>query len=101
MSETSGGVPGDRLMTTKAQHSHLSRVASLPCSLCGEGPVEVHHILEGRIKGRRSSHFTTIPLCPDCHRGSRNGIHGQQNMLKVMKTTELELLAETLEKIYG
>jgi hypothetical protein len=30
-----------------------------------------------------------------------NGIHGQRNMLKVRKTTELELLGETLERIYG
>ena len=88
-------------MTTKAQSAHLGRVASLPCCLCGVGPVEVHHLLEGRIKGRKSAHFTTIPLCPDCHRGSHNGIHGRQAMLKVMKTTELELLAVTLEKLYG
>jgi len=88
-------------MTTKAQAKHLSRLASLPCSLCGTSPTEIHHILEGRIKGRKSGHWTAIPLCPDCHRGSHNGIHGQQAMLKVMKTTELELLAQTLEALYG
>lgn len=88
-------------MTTKAQAQHLTRLASLPCCLCGTQPVEVHHILEGRVKGRKSGHWTAIPLCPDCHRGSHNGIHGQQAMLKVMKTTELELLAETLETLYG
>lgn len=85
----------------QAEAKHLSRIAALPCCLCGAKPVEVHHILEGRIKGRRSAHYTAIPLCPDCHRGSKNGIHGRQDMLRIKKTTELELLAETLERIYG
>lgn len=89
-------------MTTKAEKGHLSRVSAQPCALCGvEGRSEVHHILEGRIKGRKSGHWTAIPLCADCHRGSHNGVHGRQSMLKVMKTTELELLAQTLERIYG
>lgn len=86
---------------TDAERAHLSRIHELPCCLCGAMPVEAHHILEGRIKGRRSAHFCTIPLCPDCHRGSRNGIHGQQNMLRVFKVTELELLAITIELLYG
>ncbi len=88
-------------MTTKSEAQHLSRLASLPCALCGTQPVEIHHLLEGRIKGRKSGHWTAIPLCPECHRGSNDGIHGRQAMLKVMKKTELELLAETLEVIYG
>ena len=88
-------------MTTKAEKAHLSRIAAQPCALCGAQPVEVHHILEGRIKGRKSGHWTAIPLCVDCHRHSLRGIHGRKDMLKVMKTTELELLAQTLERIYG
>ncbi len=87
--------------SASAGSKHMGRVAELPCCLCGTSPVEVHHILEGRIKGRRSASFTTIPLCYDCHRGDKNGIHGQQAMLKIMKTTELELLAITLERLYG
>lgn len=85
----------------QAEAKHLNWIAALPCCLCGAKPVEVHHILEGRIKGRKSAHYTAIPLCPDCHRGSKNGIHGRQDMLRIKKTTELELLAETLERIYG
>ncbi len=87
-------------MTTAAEKKHLERVASLSCCLCGARPVEVHHILEGRIKGRRCGHFTTIPLCPECHRG-RCGVHGEKTMLKVMKITELELLGKTIEVLYG
>ena len=78
---------------------HLSRLSSMPCALCGTvGQTEVHHILEGRVKGRKSGHYTAIPLCVSCHRGSM-GIHGNQAMLKIHKTTELELLCETIEKL--
>ena len=88
-------------MTTASAKKHMDKVAQLECCLCGSNPVELHHILEGRIPGRRSPDWLVIPLCPDCHRGSHNGIHGQRAMLKVMKTNELELLAGTLEAIYG
>lgn len=88
-------------MATKAEKLHLSRVAALPCCLCGSQPVEVHHILEGRIKGRKCGHMTTIPLCQDCHRG-RSGIHGDKAMLKIMRKTELDLLGETIQQLmYG
>ena len=85
---------------TKSEARHLDKVANLACCLCGIKPVELHHILEGRIPGRRSSHWTTIPLCVSCHRGPK-GIHGDKAMLKIMKTTEIELLAKVLEAVYG
>lgn len=85
-----------------AAKRHVGRVKMLPCALCGAGaPSDAHHLLEGRIQGRRSSDFCTIPLCKDCHQGERNGVHGQQMMLKIMKKTELQLLAETIETLYG
>ena len=87
---------------TAAAERHIGRVKSLPCSLCGKAaPSDAHHILEGRIQGRRSDDFCTIPLCKDCHQGERNGVHGQQIMLKIMKETELSLLAQTIETLYG
>jgi hypothetical protein len=87
---------------SKAERAHIERVKSLPCSLCGKSaPSDAHHLLEGRIQGRRCADWCTIPLCKDCHQGERNGIHGQQIMLKVMKETELSLLAQTIENLYG
>ena len=86
---------------TRAEKAHMAKVARLSCALCDAKPVELHHILEGRTPGRRSPNWLVIPLCSDCHRGDHNGIHGRQAMLKVMKTTELELLAQTLEQVYG
>lgn len=87
-------------MSTAAQR-HMARVAHLPCSVCGECPVEVHHILAGRTPGRRSPDWLTIPLCPSCHRDGHNGIHGMQAMWKVMHMTEHDALAKTLETLYG
>lgn len=84
----------------KAQSRHLDRVRELPCALCSQMPVEAHHI-EGRVFGKRDSlHFAVIPLCASCHRGSK-GVHGDKSMLRIGKRSELELLSETLEKIYG
>lgn len=72
-------------------------IKEMACGVCGEsGPCDAHHIIEG---GRRVSHYATIPLCKSCHQDARNGIHGQGFMWKVMKKTELLVLAETIEKL--
>ena len=80
-------------VATAKEKRHMARVAALPCCLCGTIGVQVHHITEN---GRRISHFITIGLCVDCHEGAL-GVHGDKTMLKVMKTTELKLLADTIE----
>lgn len=91
---------GGRIVSA-ASKRHMGRVAGLPCCVCGTMPVEVHHILEGRTPGRKSPDWLAIPVCPDCHRGSENGIHGRRAMWRVMRKTELQCLADTLEAIYG
>jgi len=89
------------MKATKAEKAHMGRVAQLPCCLCGVHGVEVHHLREGQGMSQRADNFLTIPLCPSCHRDNMLGIHGQKRMLTIMKTTELQLLADTLEKIFG
>ena len=85
-----------------ASRRHIGRVKELPCSVCGEsGPSDAHHILEGRTPNRKSPDWLVIPLCKDCHQGAFNGIHGQRRMWEVMKATELDCLASTLERLYG
>lgn len=79
---------------------HVEFVHDLPCGLCGAMPVEAHHILDGRIPGRKSPDALVIPLCADCHRGDANGIHGRRVLWNVYRKTELDVLAETLEKLY-
>ena len=85
-------------MKTAAKR-YLEKVASIPCACCGAHGVQVHHIREGQGMSQRASDFLTIPLCPDCHQGSENGIHGKKRMMKVMKLTELDMLASTIERL--
>lgn len=49
---------------------------------------------------QRASDFLTVPLCPSCHTGPL-GIHGDKTMLRIHKKDELDLLAETIERLYG
>jgi len=77
-----------------AESAHMGRVKESGCAVCGAGGiVEAHHIKQG-------AHFTTIGLCPDCHRGP-HGIHGDKTMWRIFKMDEIEALNETLRRIYG
>lgn len=81
---------------------HIRRVKELSCCVCGQsGPSDAHHILEGRTPGRKSPDWLVVPLCKDCHQGSRNGIHGMRIMWNLMKKTELACLSDTLQALYG
>lgn len=76
-----------------AESEHMAWVKSQPCAVCGkDAPNEAHHIEQGQ-------HYTTIPLCEDCHRGSHNGIHGRRSMWNVMKKTELSCLNDTIARL--
>lgn len=85
-------------MTTIAEKRHMGRVAQLSCGLCGAHGVEVHHIRTGLGMAQRASHYLTVPVCPDCHRGPQ-GIHGDKTMLRIRKWTEMDLLADTLARL--
>jgi hypothetical protein len=82
---------------TKAENAHLDRVASLGCLICQQ-PAEVHHIREGQGISQRASHFLTVPLCPDHHRGSLS-IHASKRQFEALYGSELDLLAQTIEKL--
>ena len=78
---------------TKAEREHIERVKELDCSVCdGRSPSECHEIKQGQW-------FTSCALCPDCHRGSVNGLHGQRRMWAVKKMDELDALAVTIERL--
>lgn len=81
-------------MTTRAE-SYMARIAQLPCAICGNEGVHVHHIREGQGMSQRASSFLTVPLCPSCHQGP-NGVHGDKSLLRIQKKTELDLLADTI-----
>lgn len=80
---------------TKAEKDHIEAVKSLPCSVCDTpGPSECHEIEQGLW-------WVSIALCPDCHRGSRNGLHGQRLMWKLKKMDEIKALAVTIRRLMG
>ena len=88
-----------------AAKRHLTRVAALGCALCrriglGETPAEIHHLREGQGMAQRGSDWLSIPLCPDHHRGPR-GVHGDKQALKFARADEMDLLADTIEALYG
>lgn len=82
---------------TKAESEHMGRVAELGCILCGQ-PAEVHHIKEDQGTSQRASHWLTVPLCTDCHRGA-TGVHGDKTMLRIYNVTEMDLLAMTIKSL--
>lgn len=90
---------------TKAEKTHMGRVAALGCILCkrlgyGDTPAEVHHIREGQGAAQRASNFLTVPLCPEHHRGN-SGLHGlgTRGFERRYGVDELGLLADTIEAL--
>jgi len=81
---------------TVAEQRHIERIAAMDCACCGipGEPVEVHEIEQGKW-------FLSLPLCPDCHRHSIRGLHGQRMAWKARKLDELRALNETLRKIFA
>lgn len=47
----------------------------------------------------RAGDYLTIPLCYECHQG-KLGIHGDKTYLKIFKMSELDLLNETIKRVY-
>lgn len=78
---------------TKAERAHIERIKDMDCIVCGQaGPSEVHEI-------EQADWFTALPLCPDCHRGGHNGIHGRRAIWNALKLTELKALGLTVRKL--
>lgn len=85
-------------MSTKAEREHMDRVASLPCACCGQHGVQVHHIREGCGMAQRASNWLTVPLCEGCHTGTY-GVHGDKSRMRARKLSELDMLADTIERL--
>ena len=76
---------------TASEKRHVSRLAELPCVVCGAHGVEIHEFEQG-------AWFASVPVCPDCHRGP-DGWHGDRQLLKARKTDDLALVAQTIEAL--
>ena len=78
---------------TAKQRAHISRVKSLPCSVCdAAGPSDAHHIKQG-------SQYTVVALCKDCHQSPILGWHGQKRAWSIRKMDELDALDKTIERL--
>lgn len=78
---------------TVAERQHMARIKEMPCVVCdAPGPSEAHEPEQGL-------YHLVIPLCPDCHRGSFNGLHGQRRIWKAKKMTELDAMNETIRRL--
>lgn len=84
-----------------AEKAYLNRVFDLGCAICrrlgyGNTPPEIHHQRTGTGAGKRASHYQTVGLCPEHHRGS-TGLHGmgRKAFERQYGVTEVELVEET------
>jgi len=85
----------NKLAPRACEKRHIERVKALSCGVCDlHGPSECHEMKQGQW-------FTSMPLCADCHRGGFNGIHGQKRVWSALKLDELDVLAATIERLYG
>jgi len=97
---------GESVKLTKDQKKYLSKVADLGCIICyrlgyAGTPSEIHHVRGlGLGMGVRSSHYDTLPLCPEHHRGN-TGYHGmgRKAFERQYKVTEHELLKQVKEML--
>ena len=82
----------------KAEKEYLNRVAEMGCYVCSR-PAEIHHIRHHTGLAMRSSHYETIPLCPDHHRFSKVSIHlGKKEFIR-RYGTEQQILAEIRRRL--
>jgi len=95
---------GESVKLTKDEKKYLSKVADLGCIICyrlgfAGTPAEIHHVRGlGLGMGVRSSHYDTLPLCPEHHRGN-TGYHGmgRKAFERQYETTERVLLNHVWE----
>ena len=80
---------------TALEQKHVIKIKQLNCSVCDASePSECHEIKQGQW-------FTSIALCPSCHRDNFNGLHGQKRMWAIKKMDELDALNVTIERLLG
>jgi len=97
---------GENVKLTKDQKKYLSKVANLGCIICTRlgfagTPAEIHHVRGlGLGMGVRSSHYDTLPLCPEHHRGN-TGYHGmgRKAFERQYEVTETQLLEQVKEML--
>ena len=78
---------------TVSERRHIEKIAAMDCCVCScAGPSEVHEIEQGQW-------FTSLPLCPTCHRHPVYGWHGQKANWRSVKLNEIGALAVTIRRL--
>lgn len=87
---------------TAGEKRHIEKVRRHGCIIpdCRVSPAEAHHPRDFAGAGQKSPHFLVIPLCTECHRGAFS-IHANKRQFTAIHGSEAELLARTLQEIYG
>lgn len=84
-----------------AAREHIERIRSMSCGVCGASPPSIaHHIREGQGMSQRASDWLVIPTCWACHQGP-DGWHGTRALWRIRKLGELDVLANTIRRLYG
>jgi hypothetical protein len=75
----------------------LDLVSACSCVVCGQRPIEIHHIEDVRDE---NSDYATAALCMTCHR-SEIGVHGmsRRGFERRTKLSQLDLLKLTIKAI--
>jgi len=91
----------------KSEKEYLNAVAGLGCVVCrnlgyGPTPAAVHHIRAGQGMSQRAGNALVIPLCPQHHQhgGAGVAIHSGQREFEKLYGTEIELLNQTILRVY-
>ena len=86
-----------KIKPNKAESARMAKVAELPCCICGDFPVEVHHITQC---GRRLGHKFTLPLCYEDHRGRRGFSGIDRGAWDKSLDNQLKLLEKVKDKLF-
>ena len=78
---------------TAAEKRHVSRLAELPCVVCGAHGVEIHEFEQG-------AWFASVPVCPSCHRGT-DGWHGTRQRWTLHRMDPIKAINKTIGQAYG
>lgn len=92
-----GQKQGKPICGTRAGLLHMRRVKALPCVLCRNPEVEVHHC---RSAGQMRDDFKTIPLCLNHHRGP-DGFHTQKGTWEAQHGLDTDFLPVVADMLAG
>ena len=78
--------------------AHMERVAELPCVVCSQSPVQVHHCRDHAVSGagKKASDWFTLPLCSKCHAR----LHADKPAWERQHGSQFVHIAETLHRLY-